>query len=85
MVTAAPAGGEARVVDSADLMPKVVDFLGVGDAFTPAVSKLKASICPAAYRRHATCPRNMRPITSGATKSSGAASKYPAALPKLHV
>ena len=38
MVTAAPAGGEARVVDSADLMPKVVDFLGVGDAFTPAVS-----------------------------------------------
>ena len=40
MVTAAPAGGEARVVDSADLMPKVVDFLGVGDAFTPAVSKL---------------------------------------------
>ena len=39
-VTAAPAGGEARVVDSADLMPKVVDFLGVGDAFTPAVSKL---------------------------------------------
>ena len=25
---------EARVVDSADLMPRVLDFLGMGDAFT---------------------------------------------------
>jgi len=32
--TAATAGGEARVVESADLMPKVIDFLGMGDKFT---------------------------------------------------
>ena len=55
--TAAPAGGEARVVDSADLMPKVVDFLGVGDAFTPAVSKLWRGA--AATLRGIPPPRNL--------------------------
>lgn len=32
-------GGEARVVESADLLPRVLVFLGVCDAFAPAVCK----------------------------------------------
>jgi hypothetical protein len=48
-------GGEARVVESADLMPKVLDFLGMGDAFTGNARAVVSKVWSAAAAK--TKPR----------------------------
>ena len=50
----AEAQGEARVVDSADLMPRVLDFLGMGDAFTGNARACRSTRLTGSARRAGT-------------------------------